>query len=132
MVIDTSAFVAILFDEAERGAFVDILASDSVLSVSAVNFYEASLVIAARREDADAVSMLDGIIEDFRIEIAPVDTRAAMAARAAYFRFGKGYHPAKLNLADCFSYSLAKGRDEMLLFKGNDFLKTDIVPAWRP
>src|SRR5215207_6292242 len=100
MVIGTSAFLVILFDEPERAAFVDIFASDPVLVVSAVNFYEASLVIAARREDVHAVSMLDGIIHDFRIEIAQVDTDAAIAARAAYFQFGRGYHPAKLNLAD--------------------------------
>ena len=53
-------------------------------------------------------------------------------AREAYLQFGKGYHPAGLNLADCFSYSLAKSRNEPLLFKGGDFLKTDIVPAWHP
>jgi len=56
----------------------------------------------------------------------------ALAAREAYFRYGKGYHPAGLNLADCFSYALAKTRNDTLLFKGDDFSKTDIVPAWRP
>jgi ribonuclease VapC len=61
-----------------------------------------------------------------------VDADGARAAREAHFRYGKGYHPAGLNLADCFSYSLAKIRNEPLLFKGADFLKTDIVPAWRP
>jgi len=61
-----------------------------------------------------------------------VDADSALAARDAYFRYGKGYHRANLNLADCFSYSLAKSRNEALLFKGDDFLKTDIMPAWRP
>ena len=55
-----------------------------------------------------------------------------MVAREAYFRYGRGYHPAGLNFADCFSYALAKARHEPLLFKGDDFSKTDIVAAWRP
>lgn len=132
MVIDTSAFLAILFGEPERDAFSDIIASDPILTLSAVAFYEASLVTAARKKDARAVSLLDGIIRVFGMEVVAVDVGSAIAARAAYFQFGQGYHPAKLNLADCFSYTLAKQRNEALLFKGNDFRQTDIIPAWQP
>ena len=64
--------------------------------------------------------------------IVALDAQSARSARDAYLQFGKGHHPAGLNLADCFSYSLAKSLNEPLLFKGTDFLKTDIVPAWRP
>ena len=91
-----------------------------------------SIVVASRKRDARAVIEVDNLLADFGIDIAPADADVARAARDTYFRFGKGYHPAGLNLADCFPYSLAKARNESLLFKGADFLKTDIVPAWRP
>jgi ribonuclease VapC len=68
----------------------------------------------------------------FLIKLAPVDRALADAAINAFEQFGKGRHPARLNLADCFSYALAKSRGLPLLFKGDDFAKTDIVPAWRP
>jgi ribonuclease VapC len=64
--------------------------------------------------------------------LVPVDQTLAEGAIHAFDRFGKGRHPARLNLADCFSYALAKTRRLPLLFKGDDFGKTDIVPAWRP
>jgi ribonuclease VapC len=69
---------------------------------------------------------------DLEIEIAAATIEDALAARDAYFRFGRGYHRAGLNLADCFVYALAKSRGVPLLFKGDDFAETDIVPAWRP
>jgi ribonuclease VapC len=89
-------------------------------------------VTAGKKQDLRAARLVDDLIGDLGIEVVAVDLVAAHAARDAYFRFGKGYHPAGLNLADCLPYSLAKARDEPLLFKGDDFLKTDIVPAWRP
>ena len=72
------------------------------------------------------------MIADLQIEVVSFEAVDIAAARAAYFRFGKGFHPARLNFADCFSYALAKSRDLPLLFKGDDFARTDIVPAWRP
>jgi len=71
-------------------------------------------------------------VRDLSIDVVAVTIDDAVAAREAYFRYGRGYHPARLNLADCFAYALAKMRNEPLLFKGDDFSKTDIVPAWRP
>jgi ribonuclease VapC len=67
-----------------------------------------------------------------RIKTVELTMDDAVAAREAYFRYGRGYHRAGLNLADCFAYALAKSRNEALLFKGDDFAKTDIVPAWQP
>jgi ribonuclease VapC len=132
MIVDTSAVIAIIFREPEWRALSLAAAEDPVLVISAVSIHEASIVTAGKKKDPLAVQLVDDFIRDLGIDVVPVDLESAHAARAAYFRFGKGYHAAGLNLADCFPYSLAKTRDEALLFKGADFLKTDIVPAWRP
>jgi ribonuclease VapC len=132
MVLDTSAIIAIIFNENECDNFSRLTAANPLLAVSAVSIHEASIVTAGKKRDPNAARLVDNFIRDLVIEVVPVDLASAHAARAAYFRFGKGYHPAGLNLADCFPYALAKARDEPLLFKGSDFLKTDIVAAWRP
>jgi len=132
MVLDTSAVVAIIFGDPERRAFLLELARNPQLVMSAVTLYETSIVTAGKKNDAQAASEVDSFMTDFAVEIVALEAEGARSAREAYFRFGKGYHPAGLNLGDCFPYSLAKARDEPLLFKGDDFLKTDIVPAWRP
>jgi ribonuclease VapC len=131
MVIDTSAIVAILIAEPESDAFARILAANHPLVISAVTLQEASIVMAAKAKQA-GVRLLDDFLQDARIEVSGVTRDDAVGAREAYFKFGRGYHRAGLNLADCFAYALAKTRDEPLLFKGNDFSQTDIVPAWRP
>lgn len=132
MVIDTSAIVALIFYEPERGELRETIIRETRLVISAVTLHETSIVVAWKKRDKEAVQEVDRFIGQFAIEVVAVDADAARAARDAYLRYGKGYHPAGLNFADCFSYSLAKFRDEPLLFKGDDFLKTDIVPAWRP
>ena len=132
MIVDTSAIVAVIFHEPERAGFLNILLGETRLMVSAASLHETSIVVAGRKRDTRAVIQVDNLFRDFGVEIVPANAEAARAARDAYFHFGKGYHPAGLNLADCFPYSLAKMRGEPLLFKGTDFLKTDIVPAWRP
>src|SRR5690348_16412713 len=132
MVVDTSAVIAIIGYEPEWPELSRIAASDSVLAMSAISVHEASIVIARMMKDPRGARLVDDLIDDLNIEVVPIDLDGALAARAAYFRFGKGYHPAGLNLADCFPYALAKSRDEPLLFKGSDFFQTDIVPAWRP
>jgi ribonuclease VapC len=76
--------------------------------------------------------MVDEFVHDLAIDVAAATAEDVVAAREAYFQYGRGYHPAGLNLADCFAYALAKTMNEPLLFKGDDFSKTDIVPAWRP
>jgi ribonuclease VapC len=132
MIIDTSAVIGIIFREPDWRELSRVAAADLTLSMSAISVHEASIVAVGKKKDPLATGLVDDFIRDLRVEVVPVDLEAAHAARAAYFRFGKGYHPAGLNLADCFPYSLAKSRNEPLLFKGADFLKTDIVPAWRP
>ena len=132
MVLDTSAIIAVLSFEAERDRFLRMMEADAVLLMSAVTLHESSIVIAAKKRDPGAVQVLDDFVDTMPVHVVPLDRDAAVAARAAYFRFGRGYHAAGLNLADCFSYSLAKAWNEPLLFKGDDFARTDIVPAWRP
>jgi ribonuclease VapC len=132
MVIDTSAIIAMVFREPEWSEFSRIAAANLALAISAMSVHEASIVTAGKKNDPLAVQLVDDLIRDLEIDVVPIDHESARAARAAYFRFGKGYHPAGLNLADCFPYALARARNEPLLFKGSDFLKTDIEPAWRP
>ena len=129
MVIDTSAIIAMIFREPEWSEFSRITAANLALAISTMSVHEASIVAAGKKKDPLAVQLVDDLIRDLEIDVVPIDHGSA---RAAYFRFGKGYHPAGLNLADCFPYALAKARNESLLFKGTDFLKTDIEPAWRP
>jgi ribonuclease VapC len=132
MVIDTSAVIAILLDEPERAAFAVILLSEKPHVMSVVAFYEAALVMAAKKRSPRAAQLVDNLIADLEIDIAASRMDDVIAVREAYFRYGRRYHPAGLNFADCFSYALAEARDEPRLFKGNDFSKTDVVPAWRP
>jgi ribonuclease VapC len=128
MVIDTSALVAILANEPERRSFVDAIdAADSRL-ISTATFVEISIVIEAKY-GADGLQYLDLFVDKAAIELRPVDDEQAREARRAFSRFGKGRHPAGLNFGDCFSYALAVTAGEPLLFKGDDFTKTDILLA---
>jgi ribonuclease VapC len=132
MVIDSSAIVAILMDEAEADIFSRVLAGETKLAISAVTFHETSIVMAGKKGSPNAARFVDEFVRDLEIEIAAATIEDALAAREAYFRFGRGYHRAGLNLADCFSYALAKSRGAPLLFKGDDFSQTDVAPAWQP
>ena len=75
---------------------------------------------------------LDEVLSELRLDVRAVDASQGELAREAFAQYGKGRHPAALNFGDCFTYALAKARDDVLLFKGDDFARTDIVPAWRP
>jgi ribonuclease VapC len=132
MVFDTSAIIAITFDEPERDAFLEVIARNASLALSAATLYESSVVAFGKKPDRLVLRRIENVLHEFSVTIVALDAESARMATEAYLRFGRGYHPAALNLADCFSYSLAKARNEPLLFKGNDFLKTDIVPAWQP
>lgn len=127
--IDTSAVIAILQGEPEARAFLERMARASSRLLSALSFQEAAMVLAGRRQNADAWSPLDDLIRQFETEIVPHDAALARIARDAFLRFGKGRHPARLNCGDCASYALAKHRRIPLLFKGDDFTRTDITPA---
>lgn len=127
MIIDTSAIIAILRDEPEAVSFARAIADATDRRVSAVNFVESAVVIDASR-DPIATRRFDDFITEANIIIEPVTEFQAQIARDAYRDFGKGSgHPAKLNFGDCFSYALAKVSGEALLFKGGDFVHTDIA-----
>lgn len=129
MIIDSSALIAILFAEPEAEACAKAIEAAENRRVSAVNFVETAIVIDGRR-DPVASRRLDDLVRETAITIEPVDVAQAMLAREAYRDFGRGSgHPARLNFGDCFAYALARRRGETLLFKGNDFIHTDIAPA---
>ncbi len=129
MVLDTSAIVAILLNEPEINSFSAAIERDRVRLLSAASLVEASLVVESRHGEAGRRD-LDLLLQTAEFEIVPLDARQADMARHAFRTFGKGRHPAALNLGDCFSYALAQVTGEPLLFKGNDFSKTDV--RWVP
>jgi ribonuclease VapC len=128
MVIDTSALIAILLRESDYVVYREALVNAPRLVLSAANRFEAAMVITMRNGAAGRAE-LEALLESLDVEIYPVDANLARLAYEAWLRFGKGRHPAALNFGDCFAYALAKQAGEPLLFKGNDFSRTDIEPA---
>ena len=130
MVIDTSAFLAILFAEPEAEAVANAIEHDARRYVSTVNLLETSIEIENRR-GRDGLARLDLLVLEAEIEPIPFRIEDMRVAREAYRLFGKGRHPAGLNFGDCIAYASAKARGEVLLFKGDDFAQTDIESVLR-
>lgn len=129
MIIDTSALVAILRNEAEAVSFAKAIAAASNRQISAATFVEVSAVMG-RGIDPVISRQVDYFLEQMQVVIEPVTEQQARIARDAYRDFGKGSrHPAQLNLGDCFAYALAKDMNEPLLFKGDGFRHTDVKVA---
>ncbi|HEY5210949.1 MAG TPA: type II toxin-antitoxin system VapC family toxin [Stellaceae bacterium] len=128
MVLDSSAIVAILFQEEDAAQFSLAIEQSSSRKMSAGTYLETGIVIEKSGRTAGAEDF-DRLIEETQIEIVPFNMEQARIAREAYRRYGKGNHRAGLNFGDCFAYALAKVTNEPLLFKGDDFGRTDIVPA---
>ena len=126
IVVDTSAIVAILRREADEAALRAAIADAARVLVSAVSVVE--LAAVSSRDEALFDEMRDFLSEPY-IVVAPVDAAQAAMAADAYRRFGKGRHPAGLNLGDVFPYALARQRELPLLFKGDDFSRTDVDSA---
>jgi len=127
MIIDTSAIIAILRNEKDAALYARAIADATDRRVSAINFVESAVVIDAS-QDPIATRRFDDFMKEANISVEPVTETQAQIARYAYRDFGKGSgHPAKLNFGDCFAYALAKTLVEPLLFKGNDFVHTDII-----
>lgn len=125
MVIDSSAIIAIMQDEPERQMYIEVISSVNYRNLSGVSFVETSLVLVSRY-GAKAMQEIDDFIGKAQIRIRSVDENQALIARIALLEFGKGRHPARFNFGDCFAYALAKGLDQPLSFKGENFSKTDI------
>jgi ribonuclease VapC len=129
IVIDSSALVAIFLQEAEHQPFENIIAAEERRLMSALNAHETACVLRIRI-GPEAVEKFWRLLEDSQIEFVAFDYAQVQAAALAFARYGKGIDPkARLNLADCAAYALAKTLDVPLLFKGNDFAQTDIKSA---
>jgi ribonuclease VapC len=125
MVIDSSAILAILQNEPERRRFNALIVAAERCSLSAATFVELSIVLQARF-GSEGHADLELFLRTAQVEIVSFNREQGELARKAFALFGKGRHRAGLNLGDCFSYALARFLDEPLLFKGDDFLYTDL------
>lgn len=129
MILDSSAIIALLRGEPDAARFAQAIEAADVCRLSAANFLETGIVIDAAR-DPIASRQFDDFLNAADVRIEAVTEGQARIARAAYLDFGRASgHPARLNFGDCFAYALAKETGERLLFKGDDFDKTDISPA---
>jgi ribonuclease VapC len=130
MVIDSSAIVAIFFQETGFRRLLELIQDAPSRVISAATLLEAGIVLdqsaaPSNREHDRLNEFLDGL----QIRVVAFSEVQAQLAREAYRRYGKGLHPARLNFGDCISYALAKSLDEPLLFKGTDFSLTDVRVA---
>jgi len=124
IVVDTSAFCAVIFDEPDKSVFRSALATDTLL-VSAGTWIELQMVVASHKGPA-ADLVVSRLQNNPRLDIVPVDALQVDLANQGWRKFGRGNHAAKLNFGDLFAYALAKSRDLPLLFKGDDFAQTDV------
>ncbi len=125
MIVDASAVCAIAFGEPEREIFVAALKGRRLSLIAPVQVWEAAVSVS-NRLSIDGISQVDRLLTTLGVEVAAIGHAETFAAFDAWRRFGRGRHPAGLNLGDCFAYALAKTRDLPLLYKGEDFAKTDI------
>ena len=125
MILDTSALLAVLFDEPDADRYERAIASATTCRMSVANYLEATMVVESRM-GVDGGRQLDDLVETAGIELEPVTVEQAQAARLAWRGFGKGNHPAGMNFGDCFAYALSETTGEPLLYKGDDFALTDL------
>jgi ribonuclease VapC len=129
MVIDTSALVAILLAEPEAARMLDAIAESHSRLVGTATVVEATAVMLGRKGESGRIA-LDALIGELDIEVVPVSPGAGKLAADAYAEFGRGVgHPGVLNYGDCLAYGVAVDLGEPLLFKGDDFAKTDVLAA---
>lgn len=125
LAVDSSAFVALLLGEPEQTAIAQVLAAASELWTSSFSVLETAIVIGTRKGPQGLMTW-DALLQRLAVQIVPLTAIHAGVAREAWLRFGKGRHPAGLNIGDCCSYALARHAGLPLLFKGDDFSKTDL------
>jgi len=128
VIVDSSAIVAVLFDESDALVYATAMGTSQALRIAAPTLVETTMV-AEGRTRSGMRDRLDALLVEIEAEIVPFTAEHAAIARDAWRRYGKGRHPAGLNLGDCFAYALAKARNEPLLFKGDDFARTDVKAA---
>lgn len=129
IVLDTSALAAVVLGEPDAEALLSVmrrLAGDLV--IGAATLVEVGIVVEAK-QGPEAASDLVTLLSRLGVRVEPLSEQQAHVAVAAWRRFGKGHHPASLNLGDCLAYAVAKVSGAPLLFKGQDFGQTDIASA---
>lgn len=132
IVVDSSAVIAIYLGEEDAGRYAEAIEMDDAPAISVANVLECSIVLRARKAKGDAAAeqWLNEFIRLSKMDVHDVDRPQLTIARAAHQTYGKGTgHGAALNFGDCFAYALAKALDAPLLFKGDDFSRTDIRSA---
>ena len=128
MIVDSSALLAIIFNEEDEPAFASAMVDAAVLRMSAANWVETAIVVDSYKDPAVKVRFQD-LADVLRLRLEAVTVEDAYRSRSTHNDYGRGHHRARLNFGDCFAYALAKRFGEPLLFKGNDFSQTDIEPA---
>ena len=129
--LDASALVAIIRDEPEAFTLREALAADVVRLTSGIAIWEAARALGREADaDGDGLEEVQRYCAAFDILVIPIGASEAVAAVRVHDRYGKGRHPARLNLGDCFAYACAQANGARLLYKGDDFSKTDI--GWKP
>ncbi len=127
-VLDTSALVAVLAGESAAPALIERIAAEDDLGISAGTLLEALVVLQARYGD-EGVRDLRLLVHAAGARVIPFDADQVELAHAGFVRYGKGRHPAALNLGDLYAYALAKAHGAPVLYVGDDFARTDVAPA---
>ncbi len=130
MIVDSSALLALVFSEPQADRVEGALAEGARPGIGAPTLTETGLVLAGRL-DRDSELILSRLIERLDLAVVPFTAAHGRIARDAFLRFGKGRHPAALNFGDCLTYATARLADEALLFVGDDFARTDLIPVLR-
>ncbi|HWE06267.1 MAG TPA: type II toxin-antitoxin system VapC family toxin [Rhizomicrobium sp.] len=127
IVVDASAAVALVLAEPVQGALAEKLASSEERAMSPISYSE--LVMVLSRAHSHPKLIADAFVRDMRVMLLTIDRQQTELAVHAFLLYGKGRHPARLSLGDCFSYAAAKALDSPLLFVGGDFSQTDVLVA---
>ena len=128
MIVDSSAVLAIALDEPEASRLASAIIEAPTRHISSVNWLETMMVIESRAGSLAADDVLL-ILAQLAVEALPFDEEQMHQAHEAWRRYGKGRHPAGCTLGDCCAYAASKAEGRPLLFKGNDFEKTDVEKA---
>lgn len=129
--IDASALVAVLNGEPDAARLTAAISAAKSPATSPIAIYETATALMRENKWSSAVALqtIQELLDTASIAVAPITESTAAAALLAFERFGKGRHPAGLNMGDCFAYACARGMGAPLLYKGDDFVRTDILPA---
>ncbi|HEV2791630.1 MAG TPA: type II toxin-antitoxin system VapC family toxin [Solirubrobacterales bacterium] len=128
MILDSSAVIAVLFREHQHQQLERTMAQAPTLAIGAPSLFETAMV-ACGAFDQQGRDLLARFLEGWEVTVVPFDDRHWRVAVDAFFRYGKGRHPAALNYGDCMTYASARVAEMPLLFVGDDFARTDIAPA---